>query len=548
MLTPTAQTTLFEKSDHGDISPAAMAAFYRSCGGDYDQLFLDMPPQSIAFIYARLECPHSLQPAAATAFCLPTVPALKQRGFVRWQTVQLLLAPAEHVPFIQTALRYFDVRDPDTGTAFPKSIPSVAFPSKPDPEMVAWHETISNRLRIEAEQVRPISQASSTDVSQDEAASTADERADAAHFFANPLYRNKEGKPAIVRQLTKAPAKMLQSGMSVAQNVLHGGMMILSPNTFGGPVRRKSRSRSPSRGKDGGRAHNSHGGRYPSDSSGPGRATSSPRPHPSSHRRRGASPNHSSDDAPDRGAEGEAYEHERRRQMRRRRSHDARDDAANSPGDYDRGPRRHRSVEYAQAPAPASGDRRSRPAPSSIYQSAEDRNRNFRPSTSPPLAAKLAQQQQQHGAGAHHRQDYFGAAGQPQAQYPQGRRPSMPYRTTSESNQYDRRGAAPMSADGTGGGGSHFKLTPNTQEEWDGIRQTVSGAAAEGPGARMGVRFAAAEDYNNNHSNNDTPTQERRPSAGTIGSGSGGGGSGSGQSARVNGVKGRRYPNEAPWS
>ena len=121
-------------------------------GGDYDPLFIATPPASIAFIYKSLGCRHSLQPAVADDdFSTPSVPALKPKGFVTWQTIQILLGPEEHVPFIQSALRQFDIKDPRNGSSFPKLLPAECFPEKPDSQMTAWYEAVSERLMREAQ-------------------------------------------------------------------------------------------------------------------------------------------------------------------------------------------------------------------------------------------------------------------------------------------------------------------------------------------------------------------------------------------------------------
>ena len=110
-------------SDNPDLTPTQLAHFYRDLHGNYDQLFLGTPHESVAFIYKSLGCLHSLQPQAfthSTAFTDPTVPALKTEGWIMWQTIQLLLGPAEHSEFMREAVQKWDIRDPATGTVFPK--------------------------------------------------------------------------------------------------------------------------------------------------------------------------------------------------------------------------------------------------------------------------------------------------------------------------------------------------------------------------------------------------------------------------------------------
>ncbi|OJD16051.1 hypothetical protein AJ78_03764 [Emergomyces pasteurianus Ep9510] len=129
-----------------DLAPANLAAFYRAVGGNYDNIFLHTPHDSLSFIYQSLGCFHTLQPTS-DPFKPPSIPALRPHGFVRWQTIQLLLCPDEHIVFLQRAVKKFDIVNPSGGCIFPKVIPRDSFPSKPDPEMVKWHETVSQRLQ-----------------------------------------------------------------------------------------------------------------------------------------------------------------------------------------------------------------------------------------------------------------------------------------------------------------------------------------------------------------------------------------------------------------
>ncbi|MCJ1442050.1 MAG: hypothetical protein MMC23_002542 [Stictis urceolatum] len=132
------------------LTPAKMAAFYRLVGGNYDSLFLESPDPSIAFIYKSLGCFHSLEPDK-DPFASPSVPALTSKGFVRWQTVQLLLEPEEHVPFLQEAVKRLELRNPADGETFPRHLPAEALPKRPDPGMCQWEEGVREKLRAEAE-------------------------------------------------------------------------------------------------------------------------------------------------------------------------------------------------------------------------------------------------------------------------------------------------------------------------------------------------------------------------------------------------------------
>ncbi|KAF1810738.1 hypothetical protein P152DRAFT_400359, partial [Eremomyces bilateralis CBS 781.70] len=178
-------TTTDPNDDCTDITPHQLATFYRSVGGNYDSLFLHKPPASIAFIYKSLGCSHSLQPSDLTdPYSPPSVPALKRHGYVTWQTIQLLLEPAEHVPFLQTAVHKFDIIDPDEGRRFPRVLPKEVLPSKPDQDMLTWFESVSERLRHDAQALsRP-----PWDSADDREYET-DERADAARYFDHQMRR-----------------------------------------------------------------------------------------------------------------------------------------------------------------------------------------------------------------------------------------------------------------------------------------------------------------------------------------------------------------------
>jgi hypothetical protein len=90
-------------------------------------------------------------------FTPPSIPALTVKGFVRWQSIEILLGPEEHVPFIQTTIEKFDIKNPDNGEAFPKGLPTEAFPLKPDAEVELWHQQCLDKLRqrkIPIEEIR----------------------------------------------------------------------------------------------------------------------------------------------------------------------------------------------------------------------------------------------------------------------------------------------------------------------------------------------------------------------------------------------------------
>ncbi|MCJ1272817.1 hypothetical protein MMC21_000606 [Puttea exsequens] len=136
--------------DVNSLTPAKLAHFYRLVGGDYDSLFLDTADSSLSFIYQSLGCYHTLQPES-NPYNPPSTPALTPQGFVRWQTVQLLLEPEEHVPFLQNAVKRFEIMNPVDGAPFPSILPREVLPTIPDPDMVEWHSSVSEKLMLEAQ-------------------------------------------------------------------------------------------------------------------------------------------------------------------------------------------------------------------------------------------------------------------------------------------------------------------------------------------------------------------------------------------------------------
>ncbi|MCJ1309448.1 hypothetical protein MMC25_003108 [Agyrium rufum] len=89
------------------------------------------------------------------AFVAPTLPALTPHGFVRWQTIQLLLDPGEHVPILQEAVKRFDIINPGEGGSFPRFLPKEALPSKPDEAILLWHDNSLASLREVSQLQKP---------------------------------------------------------------------------------------------------------------------------------------------------------------------------------------------------------------------------------------------------------------------------------------------------------------------------------------------------------------------------------------------------------
>ena len=130
------------------LTPSKLAAFYRLVGGNYDVLFLDSPQTSLSFVYRTLGCYHTLQPSE-DPHASPTLPALTPAGFVKWQIIQLLIEPETHGPFLQRAVKRFNLRNPIDGTSFPSILPKECLPSQPDMKTVEWHKNISEKLMME---------------------------------------------------------------------------------------------------------------------------------------------------------------------------------------------------------------------------------------------------------------------------------------------------------------------------------------------------------------------------------------------------------------
>ncbi|KEY68378.1 hypothetical protein S7711_01155 [Stachybotrys chartarum IBT 7711] len=132
-----------------NLTPNKLAAFYKAVGGNYDSLFVNNPHQAISYIWRVTGCQHSLQPGNSD-FEAPSIPALTLRGFSRWESLQILLDPEEHVPFIQFAVKNWNLKHPETGQIFPPDLPKNVFPEVTDSEVDLWHQSCAKKLRDEA--------------------------------------------------------------------------------------------------------------------------------------------------------------------------------------------------------------------------------------------------------------------------------------------------------------------------------------------------------------------------------------------------------------
>lgn len=99
------------------------------------------------YIYKTLGCFHSLQPTE-DPYEYPSIPTLFPIGFVTWQTLQLLLCPAEHAKYLQEAVKRFDIINPVDGSVFPRDMPRDVFPSEPDSAMVEWYNEREKPLSL----------------------------------------------------------------------------------------------------------------------------------------------------------------------------------------------------------------------------------------------------------------------------------------------------------------------------------------------------------------------------------------------------------------
>ena len=111
---------------------------------------------------------------------------------MRWQTIQLLLGPAEHVPILQDAVKRFDIINPQSREPFPKHLPSEAFPARPDPHMTRWHEEVMHKEFGRSLQQRPERRKSKT---AEDSESSTDSSADDTSNDDSGGYSRRRPKP-----------------------------------------------------------------------------------------------------------------------------------------------------------------------------------------------------------------------------------------------------------------------------------------------------------------------------------------------------------------
>lgn len=269
--------------------------------------------------------------------------------------------------------------DPDDGTPFPKYLPTDAFPIHPDSEMLAWHQKVSDSLRLEA-RAELQSQSSGRSSRDSSPVGHTDEREDAAKYFSNPLFRNRDGRPAIVDQIKKAPGQLLRGG----QMVVHTMRNIADPHLWSGRRRSNDDADDSGDATPMGRPHH----RHDHDS-----RHRSPRRSPQASPRRERSPSYSS----------VSEDNNRPRPtLRRHRSHEP----PSSPREYfattsnnreEDYSRRHQHQQEPRREQQQQEEKQQQPRRQQYHQHSQSAdefpNQEFRPSDSPPFVAKVAQLQ-----------------------------------------------------------------------------------------------------------------------------------------------------------
>ncbi|KAL9600803.1 MAG: hypothetical protein Q9219_002941 [cf. Caloplaca sp. 3 TL-2023] len=245
------------------LTPTKLAAFYRLVGGDYDPLFLETPHASLSFIYQSLGCFHSLQ-QEKSPYTAPSVPALTRQGFVRWQTVQVLLEPDDNVAFLQNAVKRLEIINPTDGNPFQYPLPREALPSRPDPEMVRWHQGVGQKLMVESHAIEngALTVDKRREIDDDVTASRSNASSlddhsfiDTARYFTHPRPRPSFHPPPSI-QVPQAidppsssnsrlpPPWQLERRRSSASDIRTATTSTFTPNTSG--TFHQSRPRSPS--------------------------------------------------------------------------------------------------------------------------------------------------------------------------------------------------------------------------------------------------------------------------------------------------------------
>ena len=108
-----------------------------------------MPHKALSYVWQVTGVQHALLPTE-NDFAAPSIPALTLRGFSRWESLEILLGPEEHVPFLQHAVKHWRLKHPDSGELFSPDLPRDVFPEHADPVVDKWHKSCAEQLRKQA--------------------------------------------------------------------------------------------------------------------------------------------------------------------------------------------------------------------------------------------------------------------------------------------------------------------------------------------------------------------------------------------------------------
>ncbi|KAJ2893247.1 hypothetical protein MKZ38_008861 [Zalerion maritima] len=130
------------------ITPQKLGVFYEPFPTtDIDRFLLEAPSKDLSNMWAVMGYEHYIIQPNNDVHARPSVPALTLAGFVKWQSMQLLVDPAENVPVLQKAVKEYGLRNPDTGEPFPTELPRSCLPAEPDPKTCQWEDRCGDELR-----------------------------------------------------------------------------------------------------------------------------------------------------------------------------------------------------------------------------------------------------------------------------------------------------------------------------------------------------------------------------------------------------------------
>ena len=211
-------------------------------------------------MYQRIGCFHSLVQPDNNPNAQPTVPVLSPKGFVRWQTFDLLRDPREHVPLLQTAVKRLRLVNSANGKLFPNFLPQEALPMKPDREILIWHEKVANQVynsmsEAEKQESGPPRERAITDSDPESPTSSADTQSviDAPSFSHSPRAAPQSPNPAAGPRSVPRPAAPFTNPVPGSRSVpshSRRGNLRFQPtrhNSFAGPGQYQSTSAPPIR-------------------------------------------------------------------------------------------------------------------------------------------------------------------------------------------------------------------------------------------------------------------------------------------------------------